>query len=519
MVEDIELLRSYSERQSEAAFTELVTRRIGLVYSIALRQTFGDIHLAQDVTQRVFVALARKASGLKRRETIVGWLYQVTHFISVDAVRNEQRRRERETKAQGSAEPATDQLESEQSFERVRPMLDEAIACLAVQDRNAILLRFYDGKSFAEVGRELRLSEDAARMRVNRVLDKLRKRLQQFGTAPGAATLGSLIASQEGVGAPAALNAAVSAAALNASSAGILSLPLKIMSIAKIGTIAATVAGLAALGTIGFEYVSWRRVESDYAQQDRSNQASLLELGALEKQVQITDAEVREIDGRLAMVRKQAAEESASAASGERKARDDRGRELLDAHPEVKAAFRNWKKAIVDSLYDPLFRKLGLGPDQIASFETILLQHSGGGQMMTANGPATITPVEQLPGTADGDLRTLLGPEGFAAFQDYAVSMGARQTVQGIAVSAYSTGSPITCEQASQLLGIIGESTLNQEGGSGSSQIDWANVTAKAAGLLDPAQAAVLSQLVTSAKADALIRQAQAEVSNSAKER
>src|SRR3984957_1357522 len=290
MVEDIELLRSYVERQSEAAFTELVTQRIGLVYSIALRQTHGDIHLAQDVTQRVFVALARKASGLKRRETIVGWLYQVTHFISVDAVRTEQRRRVREAKALESAEPAIDRPEAEQSFESVRPMLDAAIASLAEQDRTAILLRFYYGKSLSEVGEELRLSEDAARMRINRVLDKLRKHLQRFGAVPGAATLGSLIASQEGVGAPASLNAMVSAAALKASNAGIL-FPLKIMGTAKAGTVIATVAGLAMLGSIGFEYVSWRRADSEYAQVNRTNKSKLLELETLRKQVQQSDAD------------------------------------------------------------------------------------------------------------------------------------------------------------------------------------------------------------------------------------
>ncbi|MBL9126001.1 MAG: hypothetical protein JNL97_00070, partial [Verrucomicrobiales bacterium] len=74
MTPDSELLRRYVQDGSEAAFTELVRRHVDLVYSAALRLVGGDRHLAQDVTQVVFLDLCRKARALARRESLAGWL-------------------------------------------------------------------------------------------------------------------------------------------------------------------------------------------------------------------------------------------------------------------------------------------------------------------------------------------------------------------------------------------------------------------------------------------------------------
>ena len=93
MIEDSELLRRYAEDRSEAAFAELVKRRVGLVYSVAVRQCGGDAHLAEDVTQRVFSDLARKAAELAARPVLSGWLYRSAQFAASDVVRSERRRR------------------------------------------------------------------------------------------------------------------------------------------------------------------------------------------------------------------------------------------------------------------------------------------------------------------------------------------------------------------------------------------------------------------------------------------
>src|SRR5580704_8914415 len=99
MTEDSELLRLYAESRSEEAFAELVRRRIGLVYAVALRRTGGDVHAAKDAAQSVFVDLARKAAALSRRPVIVGWLCRSALFAASDVMRDQQRRLAREQKA------------------------------------------------------------------------------------------------------------------------------------------------------------------------------------------------------------------------------------------------------------------------------------------------------------------------------------------------------------------------------------------------------------------------------------
>jgi len=100
MTPDGELLRRYAEAGSEAAFAELVQRYVDLVYSAALRQVNGDVHLAHDVSQAVFTDLARKAAALPRHRALTGWLYTGSHFAATKAVRAESRRRTHEQEAQ-----------------------------------------------------------------------------------------------------------------------------------------------------------------------------------------------------------------------------------------------------------------------------------------------------------------------------------------------------------------------------------------------------------------------------------
>src|SRR5215831_2840008 len=104
MTPDCELLRRYSEEQSEEAFAELVRRHVDLVYSAALRQVNGDAHLAQDVAQMVFTEAARQAAALSRRQALTAWLYTCSHFSAAKAVRTERRRLAREQEVQAMQE-------------------------------------------------------------------------------------------------------------------------------------------------------------------------------------------------------------------------------------------------------------------------------------------------------------------------------------------------------------------------------------------------------------------------------
>ena len=171
MTPDCELLRQYARTQSEAAFAELVQRHVNLVYSAALRQVNGDAHLAQDVAQTVFTDLARKASSLSRRATLTGWLYTSAHFAAAKIVRTENRRRDREEKFM--REPTNEYVPEvgrvtpcAPDWETLRPVLDDAMHELKETDREAILLRYFENRQFAEVGVKLGLNENAARMRV-----------------------------------------------------------------------------------------------------------------------------------------------------------------------------------------------------------------------------------------------------------------------------------------------------------------------------------------------------------------
>jgi RNA polymerase sigma factor (sigma-70 family) len=213
MSDDAALLRRYAEDRSEAAFAELVRRHLSLVYAVALRQCGGNAHLAQDVAQRVFTDLARKAAALASRPVLSGWLHRATQFAATDVVRAERRRRIREQEAHAMQE-LTRRPGAEPDWDRLRPVLDQAVNELGERDRDAVMLRFIEGRAFADIGAVLRLSEDAARMRVDRALDKLRGSLAKRGVTSTTAALAVVLANQAGVAAPAGLAATVTGAAL-----------------------------------------------------------------------------------------------------------------------------------------------------------------------------------------------------------------------------------------------------------------------------------------------------------------
>lgn len=219
MRDDAELLRSYAETQVETDFAELVRRHVNLVYSAALRQVGGDAHLAQDVTQTVFTDLARKAGEVARYRVLAGWLFTSTRFAAAKAVRGERRRRAREQEAQLMQEIFADDPAARLDWARVRPVLDEALGELGATDREAILLRFFEGRDYAAVGVRTGLSEGAARMRVERALDKLRTVLSRRGVSSTSAALATVLASQAVIAAPAGLATAVTAAAVTGGAA------------------------------------------------------------------------------------------------------------------------------------------------------------------------------------------------------------------------------------------------------------------------------------------------------------
>src|SRR2546422_699548 len=188
-MEDSELLREFAERGSDAAFTTLVQRYADLVYSTALRQ-LRDPDLSQEVAQTVFCLLARKARSLCNRTALVGWFYRAACFAAADVLRTERRRRERERKAAQMEIQATD---TDTAWEQLSPLLDEAMNQLGEKDRLAVLLRFFQRKPMREVGQALGISEDAAKMRVARSVEKLRGFFAKNGVACPAGIIAAVL--------------------------------------------------------------------------------------------------------------------------------------------------------------------------------------------------------------------------------------------------------------------------------------------------------------------------------------
>lgn len=427
--EDMELLREYAWRKSEQAFATLVSRHIDLVYSAALRHV-GNHHQAEEITQAVFVILARKARSLGPGTVLAGWLFRTARLTAANYLRAEARRARREQEAFMQAD-STDNPPGD-PWRDVAPMLNDAIAGLREADRNAIVLRFLQGKDYKEVAAALGSTEPAAHMRVSRALEKLRKLFARRGVALSAAALGSLLAANATQAAPAGLAVSVSAAAVHgtaitASTLALVKGTLEFMAWTK--TKMAIGASLVVLLAYQHHQNSARAQQLAAAREDlrlkteavAAQQNRLAELQEQNRGIVTTRREMEQELARLRARRKAAANSGAPTVTAGSSAtllsamlQDPVERESL--RQTLTAGFRNRVAPLVKELHlaaQATEKLLQIGGDwYMKNTETTAAFTDG---KITA--AAAVQASDETKANAQDQIRALLGETGFAKYE------------------------------------------------------------------------------------------------------
>jgi RNA polymerase sigma factor (sigma-70 family) len=290
---DQQLLREYAERRSEIAFTELVGRHVDMVHSAAFRLT-GQASAAQDVSQGVFLALAQSAGRLAGHTVLAGWLHGTTRNLAAKAVRAAVRRQHHEQEAAAVNDLLADQ--SEPPWAQVAALLDEALGELDADERDAIMLRYFEKKSAPEIAAQIGISPDAAQKRVSRAVERLRELFARRGVAAGAGGLAAVISANAVQAAPAGLAATISTATLTSaaiSSSTIITATTKTIAMTALQKtlIAATTAVVVGGGIYETHRASQFRTQVETLQQEQA---------PLAEQVQQLRQERDEASNRLA---------------------------------------------------------------------------------------------------------------------------------------------------------------------------------------------------------------------------
>jgi RNA polymerase sigma factor (sigma-70 family) len=304
--DDIALLRKYAVEGSEAAFQTLVSRHIGLVYSAALRQV-RDAAMAEEVTQAVFIILAQKARRISHKTILVGWLFKTTRFAALAQTRAAVKQSlrtaviEKELQMRSESQPTAD----EETWQKISPLLDEALASLGETDRQAVLLRFFENKSLGDVGSKLGTNEDTARKRVSRALDKLRSYFAKHGVDSSTALIAGGLSVHSVQAAPAHLAMTIAATAIKGSAvtASTLTLvkgTLNIMAWLKAKT--AIVIGASTL-LVGTAILSLHAQEEKIRQEEQKIRAEEQQIREQEQQPGLSDSQRQALEDRMNQLR------------------------------------------------------------------------------------------------------------------------------------------------------------------------------------------------------------------------
>jgi RNA polymerase sigma factor (sigma-70 family) len=484
MPSDADLLRHYAETGDQDAFARFVHAHVDLVYAAAFRQTRGDVHLAHDVTQVVFTSAAKKAAALGRHPVITAWLYQATRYAAITTLRSRSRREKRESAVFAmNDEPA--ETAPAPDWQQISPELDRIVTSLGNKDREAIVLRFFGGKSFGEIGGQLGLTEGAARMRVERALEKLRTQLARGGITSSCAALSALLTQQGVMAAPAGLGAAATVAALSAPAAGIVSsaaVPvLKFMTTAKAAASVATVIAVLSIASAVHEHRAARTAEqalNDHIAQERLAAAEEAKRSKASSTATATPAAglANVTPAKLGPPSTQAAETTSTSAPADNvaSARGARSKTafgaLLDlfGNPGMQKQTSIQTKIRLDSQYGALFKELGLPPSQLEQLKNLLVEKQMVGfDSMSAAHDQGLDPYVDPRGfmeavgaavkTVDNQIATLIGAPHYEKLLEYQKTVPARNTANSLQQALSYTESPLTDDQANRLVNVLGQ--------------------------------------------------------------
>jgi hypothetical protein len=350
----------------------------------------------------------------------------------------------------------------------VGPLLDEAMSQLNERDRNAIVLRFFEGKPLKEVGDALGASEDAAQMRVGRALDKLRDFFHRRGITVPAAALAAAISENSIQAAPAGLAASVAAGAVQASALTVSTLTLvtgaiHIMTSTKIG-VAIGACAAATIIALQWQQISTQKqtvtqLETQVAQMKPQAQTDQAMQAKIEKLQEQNAAYAKTIEGMHHDVAKARAHASdalagkSAAIAAAAKAAGTKGNSMADMFkdPEMLKAMRPMQLATTKMMYGPLVKQLNLSPEQADQFYGIIVDN--GLKSVQAMQSGTISPEDMTASTQsmEAALQSLLGDAGYAQYQNFTKNDMADQTLFTAMKNDFADN-PLSDTQQQQLL-------------------------------------------------------------------
>jgi hypothetical protein len=379
---------------------------------------------------------------------------------------------------------------SADDWSRVRPALDGAILSLGREDRQAIILRYFQSRAVPDIAKSLRVTEAAAYKRLERAVDRLRATLAKRGITSSASALSLMIAEQARAGAPAGMANAVAGKALSvAATAGSPAIGLlQFMGTAKTTAGLVGLAAILCLPGVGFALYERQAAKSDEAAlaiATRAYDADRARLSLLSDQSAQAVGAQSQLQQRV---------QALGASTRDPKAD---GRKFLATYPQARDLLKRMLEVGYTGRFAAFYRMAGLSPAQIGRLETrasdLWIQNL---ELM----PGTITSSTNSVFLPPDALRQILGDQAYQQFQDYNRAGRARGLANQVAAEVAYSGSPLSVSQTDQLAAIVAANSPEYQEGKevDPASIDWDTLQTQAKAVMPEsiwtaAQSAILA--------------------------